>query len=66
LGSWACFVRVVGSVVFTVFVAKHLPWNAVRAIGGTIDIAWAIIMIATVVRSNRARRQKDALGLDLR
>ncbi len=66
LGSWACFIRVIASVVFALFVAKHLPWNAVRVIGGTIDIAWAAIMIATVVRSGRARRQRDALGIVLR
>jgi hypothetical protein len=66
LASWACFVRVIASVVFTLFVAKHLPWNAVRVVGAVLDLGWAFIMILTVVRSGRARKQRDALGIVLR
>ena len=66
LGSWACFLKVVLDLGFTHFVAERLPWNVVRTIAASIDLSWAFLMILTLIRSGRARRQRNALGIVLR
>lgn len=65
-GSWACFSKIVLDLVFTQLVAAHVPLGAVRGIGAAIDLGWAAFMIFTAVRSGKARREREALGIVLR
>ena len=65
-GSWACFLKIVLDLGFTQVVAAHVPLAMVRPVGASIDLGWAAMMILTVVQSSKVRRERDALGIDLR
>ncbi len=66
LGCWACFLKIALDLIFTNWVAARLPWGAVRAVGASIDLSWALVMIVTLIRSSRARRRRNELGIVLR
>ncbi|HSC86789.1 MAG TPA: hypothetical protein VLC09_05940, partial [Polyangiaceae bacterium] len=65
LGMWCSFAKVVVGFAFLKLVAPELPFSLVRAIGASIDLGWLAIVVITLVRGSRVRRERQRLGIIL-
>jgi hypothetical protein len=66
VGSTACFMKILVDYSFR-FIASRtgLDWNIVRAVGGSIFLAWVIAMLYAFFRTGRGRRLREELGINL-
>lgn len=65
VAALGCFLKVVVDLVFTLAVVPRLPFGVARTGGAIIDLSWAAVLVATFIRTHRAREMRRRLGIHL-
>lgn len=65
VAAFGCFLKVVVDLVFTLFVVPRVDFGVARTGGAVIDLSWAALLVATFVRTHRARETRRRLGIHL-
>ncbi len=65
VAAFGCVLKVIVDLIFTLVVVPCVSFGLARAGGGIIDLSWAALLVATFVRTHRARETRRRLGIHL-